>query len=179
MATTTPPSREGLARTTSATDSPQPGETEKERLDRELGEMLEELRVALPGVQLLLGFLLVLPFSPGFEDLASYQRDVYLACFLLTAAVVALFIAPTAAHRLGFRKVDKLLLLVRTNRQIVGGLAMLAVAIALATFLVCSVVLASRWATVTATLVALWFGVWWFVVPRSARRRTERSVHSP
>ncbi len=158
---------------------PQPGETEKARVDRELGEMLEELRVALPGVQLLLGFLLILPFSQNFDSLAAYQRGVFLACFVLTAAVVALFIAPAAAHRLGFRKIDKLVLLVRTNWQIIAGLAMLAIAIALATFLVCSVVLATSWAGVVAGLLALWFALWWFFVPRMAHHRMHRSGHSP
>ncbi len=162
-----------------AAKGPQPGETEKARVDRELGEMLEELRVALPGVQLLLGFLLVLPFSHNFDNLAAYQRGVFLACFVLTAAIVALFIAPTAAHRLGFRKIDKLVLLLRTNRQIIAGLAMLAVAIALATFLVCSVVLATSWAGIVAGVLALWFALWWFFVPRIARHRRSRSAHSP
>ena len=138
---------------------------------KDVREMLEEIRVALPGVELLLGFLLVLPFSQNFDRLATPERGIYLACFLLTAAVIALFIAPTAAHRLGFRKVDKLVLLVRTNRQIVAGLAMLAVAIAFATYLVCTMVLAASWPAIVAGAVALWCIAWWFVVPRVARSR--------
>jgi Family of unknown function (DUF6328) len=84
----------------------QPGEGRKERVDRELRELLEEIRVALPGVELLLGFLLILPFSAHFGALVPEQRAIYLGCLLATAASTALFVAPTAQHRLGFRTLD-------------------------------------------------------------------------
>src|SRR5688500_15466519 len=109
-------------RASSATDNAE--ETPKQRADRELGELLEEIRVALPGVELLLGFLLILPFSDGFEVLDAMQRGVYLTCFALTAAAIAVFIAPTADHRHGFRVIDKELLVIRTSRQVIGGLAL-------------------------------------------------------
>lgn len=144
---------------------PEPGESPKARVDRELREMLEEIRVALPGVELLFGFLLILPFNSEFGNLDSIQRGAYLTCFLFTTASVALFVAPTAAHRFGFRRVDKLALVVRTNRQIIAGLALLAGALALAAFLVSSVVLARSWGAVVAGGVALWVALWWFVMP--------------
>lgn len=159
---------------TSDNIGPEAGESDKERVDRELREMLEEIRVALPGLQLLLGFLLILPFSAGFSDLDTAQHDVYLTCFVITAAASALLVAPTAAHRLGFRKVDKLALLLRTNRQIVAALVLIAVSLSLAAYLVASVVLDSGTAAVIAAGVALWFALWWFVVPKLARRRTPK-----
>lgn len=144
----------------------QPHETPKERVDRELGEALEEIRVALPGVELLLGFLLVLPFSERFELLGPPQRSVYLVCFFLTAFAVALLIAPAAAHRLGFRRLDKLKLLREANRYVIAALSLVAVAIALAAFLVSSLLMRTAWAGVLAGIVALWFAVLWFVIPR-------------
>lgn len=144
----------------------QPHESPKERVDRELREALEEIRVALPGVELLLGFLLVLPFSERFELLNAPQRSVYLVCFFFTAAAVALLVAPAAAHRLGFRRLDKLKLLREANHYVIAALSLVAIAISLAAFLVSSLLLRTAWAAVLAGIVALWFTAWWFVVPR-------------
>lgn len=140
-------------------------EDHKQRVDRELRELLEEIRVALPGVELLFGFLLILPFSERFEALDADQRAVYLACLLLVAAATALFVAPTARHRLGFRAIDKELLLMRTNRQIIAGLILVAVAISLAVYLVAGLVLDGTWPPVIAAGVALWFALCWFLAP--------------
>jgi hypothetical protein len=155
-----------------------PGESPKERADRELHELLEEIRVALPGVELLFGFLLILPFSERFEVLDAFQRGVYIACFVVTTASSALYITPTAEHRLGFRKVDKERMVRRAGRQVLVALALLACAISLAAFLVGSVVLGNTAAGVIGGLAALWFFGLWFVVPKlrldrdgEARRR--------
>ena len=78
-------------------------ETEGERLDRNLGELLQELRVALPGVQVLFAFLLAVPFQQGFTKITSFQKDVYFATLLLTAISAVLLISPSAYHRLTFR----------------------------------------------------------------------------
>ncbi len=145
---------------------PQPHESPKERVDRELTEALGEIRVALPGVELLLGFLLVLPFSARFELLQAPERSVYLVCFFFTAAAVALLVAPAAAHRMGFRKLDKLKLLREANRYVIAALSLVAVSISLAAFLVSSLLLRTAWAALLAGIVALWFAAWWFVVPR-------------
>ncbi len=142
----------------------------KQRIDRELGELLEEIRVALPGVEILLGFLLILPFSDRFGALGADQRGVYLACLLFVAAATALFVTPTARHRLGFRTIDKELLLIRTNRQIIAGLILVAVAISLAVYLVAGLVLDGTWPPVIAAAVALWFALCWFLVPPFWRR---------
>lgn len=149
----------------------QPGESRKERVDRELGELLEEIRVALPGVELLLGFLLVLPFTERFGVLGDMDRGVYLACFVVAAMASALFMAPTAHHRLGFRSVDKEHLLRRSTVLILGGLALLALAITLAAYLVASVVIGAPWSYVLAGGVAVWLVTWWFLArPQYVRR---------
>src|SRR5262245_28883965 len=87
--------------------SPSPDEDEKERRDRELIELLNEVRVALPGVQVLFAFLLVLPFQASFSELGELQRDVYVGALLTSAAAIALFITPSSYHRINFRKALK------------------------------------------------------------------------
>jgi hypothetical protein len=159
---------------TRATVGAQPHEGPKERVDRELHEMLEEIRVALPGVEVLFGFLLILPFSERFEILDGTQRGVFLATLLFTAISTALMIAPTAHHRLGFRTIDKERLLIRTNRQIVGGLVFVAASVSLAVHLVVSVVIGSFWAATIGAAIALWFAGWWFVLPLVSRVRNRR-----
>lgn len=143
----------------------QPGESPKERVDRELHEMLEEIRVVLPGLELLFGFLLVLPFSERFEAIDGIERTVYLICVLITAAATALLIAPGIRHRLGFRRIDKEKMLTEANRQVIAGMSLVAIAMALAVYLVISVVLSATWAAVLGAAVAVWFGLWWFAFP--------------
>src|SRR3954468_5668489 len=85
----------------------QPNETPKQRHDRELIELLNELRVALPGVQVLFAFLLAVPFAQGWQKTTAFQRDVFFVAFLATAIASALLIAPSAYHRLRWRVEDK------------------------------------------------------------------------
>jgi hypothetical protein len=141
------------------------GESHKQRVDRELHELLEEIRVALPGVELLFGFLLILPFSERFEVLGEPQRAIYLVCLLATAAATALFIAPSAQHRVGFRALNKERLLIRMNRRVIAGLILVAVAISLATTLIGWIVFAPTWAMAIGLGTASWFIAWWFLVP--------------
>lgn len=160
------------------TSGAQPGESPKERADRELGELLGEIRVALPGVEILLGFLLILPFNDRFAGLGDVPRGAYLVSLVVTSMAIGLFVAPTAHHRLGFRSIDKEQLLMRSNRQVLGALACVALAISLAAFVVGSVVLDERRAYVIAAGIGVWLITWWFLVPqvsnRRARRRRER-----
>lgn len=104
-------------------------ETELERADRNLGELLQELRVLSTGVQILLAFLLTVPFSKGFPKLDAGERYLYLAILVFAAAAVGLLIAPTAIHRLVFHLGDKLHLVRVANRMAIGGIACLAVAL--------------------------------------------------
>jgi hypothetical protein len=150
---------------------PQPEESPKQRVDRELSELLDEVRVVLPGVELLLGFLLILPFSNEFQDLDLVRRGVYLGCMTVAAAATALLMAPTAWHRLGFRSVDKERLVLLANRLIIGALVLVAIAIALAVYLVSWVVLESTWPAAVTAGIACWFCAWWFVAPYLLHRQ--------
>jgi hypothetical protein len=138
-------------------------ESKEERLDRELIEFLNELRVALPGVQVLFGFLLIVPFSQRSETLTNLQKDVYFATFLCAAAATAFLIAPSAQHRLRWRDHDKEHLLVLGNRQAIAGTALLAIAMSGTVFLVTDVLFEATSAAVATGLTAalltwLWFG---------------------
>ncbi len=139
-------------------------ESKEERLDRELIELLNELRVALPGVQMLFGFLLAVPFSQRFDTITTTQRHVYYATFMSTAFASILFIAPTAYHRLRFRQRDKEQLIQTASAMTIVGSAFLALALAGAVFVVTDLVFqttvtAVATATVAAALVWLWYGL--------------------
>src|SRR3954470_14595869 len=101
-------------------------ETPHERVDRNLTELLGELRVALPGVQVLFAFLLAVPFNQGFQKATEFQKDVYLVTLLLTALATALLIAPSAYHRLEFRQGDKKHIVFMANRFAIIGFGFLA-----------------------------------------------------
>ena len=101
-----------------------PDESEKERLDRNLLELLNELRVALPGVQVLFAFLLTVPFTQRFSTLTSTQEKVYYATLLLTTVSTVLLIAPSAHHRINFRQQDKAYIVFLANRLTIAGLAL-------------------------------------------------------
>src|SRR5918996_1213051 len=103
-------------------------EDRKERLDRELIELLNELRVAIPGVQVLFAFLLTVPFTQRFGDVSEFQKTVYFVTLLCAAAASAFLIAPSAYHRLRFRQRDKHQMVVTSNRLAIVGLAFLALA---------------------------------------------------
>src|SRR5205085_5422772 len=106
----------------------QPGETDKERIDRNLIELLNELRVALPGVQVLFAFLLVVPFQQRFGSVTDFQQTVYFVTLLLAATACALLIAPSAQHRVLFHAQEKRNLVAAANRLAIAGMARLALA---------------------------------------------------
>ena len=119
--------------------TPEREETEQERLNRELDQLLGELRVAMPGVQVLFAFLLTVPFQQRFAQVTEFQRDVYFVTLLAAAAASALFVAPTAYHRLMFRERDKPRLVAISTKLALAGLACLAVAMNGAVLLVTDV----------------------------------------
>ena len=131
------------------------GETRKERIDRELIELLNELRVALPGVQFLFAFLLIVPFQQKIDQVTDFQRDVYFVALASAALATALLIAPAAQHRLLFRQQDKEGLLRRSNRSAVAGLVALGVAICSALLLVVDMVFSLTLAWVTSGALAV------------------------
>lgn len=156
------------------TVGPQHGESPKERVDRELGELLEEVRVMLPGVEILFGFLVILPFQFS-DELRGLERVVYLGAFLSVSAGLALLVAPTLEHRIRFRAIDKERWLFRANRMVIVAAIFVATGIGLAVFLVVSTMLDPGVAAVLAGANAAWFAWFWFGFPLLRRaRRDER-----
>jgi O-antigen/teichoic acid export membrane protein len=146
-------------------------ETPEERRNRELIELLNELRVALPGVQVLFGFLLAIPFANGFPKLSELDRDVYFVALLATMASTALLITPSAYHRFVFRQHDKEQLLETSNRLTIAGVGLLAVAMICSLFVITDFLFGwALTATVTA-LTALLFGFFWYALPLRRRKR--------
>jgi len=146
-------------------------ETEEERLDRNLGELLQELRVALPGVQVLFAFLLAVPFQQGFEKITSFQKDVYFATLICTAIAAVLLISPSAYHRVTFRYQQKRRLVFYANRFSIVGLAFLALAMTGAIMLITDVLFGTAATIVTTGLAALAFTFFWFALPLQRRLR--------
>lgn len=145
-------------------------ETEAERLDRNLSELLQELRVALPGVQVLFAFLLAVPFQQHFTSISAFDKKAYFATLLLTALSAALLIAPSAYHRLTFRYQQKGRLVVIANRLAIAGLAVLALAMTCAIMLITNVLFGTVATTVvTTTLVLAMFCLLWAVLPLKRR----------
>ena len=146
-------------------------ESKEEQLDRELIELLNELRVALPGVQVLFAFLLGVPFTHRFSEVTDIQKDVYFLTFLCTATATALLIAPSAYHRLDWRRGDKEHLLVVSNRLAISGTAFLALAISGAVFVVTDILFDPTSAAVVAAVTAAFFGWFWYGLPLLRRLR--------
>lgn len=144
-------------------------ETEEERLDRNLNEMLQELRVALPGVQVLFAFLLAVPFQQGFEKITSFQKDVFFATLILTALSAVMLISPTAYHRLTFRYQQKRQLVFYSNRFSIIGLGFLALAMIGAIVLITDVLFDTTATIVVGALTVLAFGFFWFALPLQRR----------
>ena len=140
-------------------------ETEKERLDRNLNELLGELRVALPGVQVLFAFLLAVPFNQGFSKATSFQKDVYLVTMLLTAMATALLIAPSAYHRMQFRQDDKKHIVFLANKFAIAGFGFLALAMTGAVLLVTSFLYSNATATVATAVSGATFLLLWYTAP--------------
>jgi hypothetical protein len=140
-------------------------ETDKERLDRELIELLNELRVALPGVQVLFAFLLIVPFSQRFPQITAVQRDVYFAAVICTTISAILLIAPTSMHRIQWRQRDKERLLATSNQLAIAGTAFLALGMTGVLFLITDILFESRWAAAVCAVAGALFAGLWFVLP--------------
>jgi O-antigen/teichoic acid export membrane protein len=145
-------------------------ETEAERIDRNLAELLQELRVAGLGVQVLFGFLLAMPFTNIFATLDPEQHRLYVADLLLAALATALLTAPVAYHRIVFRRHKKHDLLRFANAVALAGLVCVALAISGAVLLVVSVAYDGLVAAVVAALVAGTYFVLWYVAPHLGHR---------
>lgn len=153
-------------------------ETEPERLDRQLGELLQEVRVVVPGVQVLFAFLLVVPFSARWGDVTALQRDVYFATLLLTAVATALLMAPGAIHRVLFERGEKDFIVTAAQRALLAGLGALAIAIALAVFLIADVLFDVTAAAIAAGCVFGFTAGLWYVLPLARRLRSSPETTS-
>lgn len=148
---------------------------DQSRLDRELIELLNELRVVLPGVQVLFAFLLTVPFTNRFSEVTSVQRSVYFAVLLLAAGATGLFLTPTAFHRIRFRRRDKEALLQLGNRMVILGMGALAVAIAASIFLIADLLFSRVFAVTVGAGAALFLLAFWYALPLVRHAREEDS----
>ena len=153
-----------------------PRESDVERTNRNLTELLGELRVAIPGVQVLFAFLLAVPFSQRFAHVGPFERIVYLVTLLLTAIASALLIAPSAYHRVDFRLHDRSHIVTVAHRLTLAGFAFLALAMTSAVLLVTRYLFSVTTTIIVVSLVSAMFGTLWYALPFSRRRALRRSL---
>ena len=148
-------------------------ESNADKLDRELIELLNELRVLLPGVQVLFAFLLTAPFASGFEKVTDLQRDVYGICLLTALAATGCLVAPTTYHRIQWRQRDKEVLLRTGNSLALLGSAFLAVSMTCSIFLIGDY-LFERWvAVLTASASGAFLAALWYALPLARRAQDD------
>lgn len=152
------------------------GETAHQRLNRSYAELLQEVRVAQTGTQLLLAFLLSLAFTPRFSDLNDFQLTVYVTSLVIGAAATALLIAPAAFHRIVFHRDLRHTLVTATNRFAASGLVLLMCALVSALLLILDVVVGSPWSVWITLAISTWFGMWWYGLPVWNRVRHKRAA---
>jgi hypothetical protein len=149
-------------------------ETEDQRLNRNLEQLLQELRVVLPGVQVLFAFLLAVPFSSRFGEVDDFERDVYFVALLLSAVSTSLLLAPSIQHRILFRREQKLYLVNLGNSLTIAGMTALALAIVLSLVLVAHFLFGPGAAWAAGGLAFGAFALLWYAVPIE-RRLTNRN----
>jgi uncharacterized protein DUF6328 len=155
------------------------GESEGERLDRNFADLLQELRVAQTGVQILFAFLLTLPFAARFGDIDSFERFVYVVALISAAFAAASIIAPVAFHRVVFRRGRKPQLVAAAHRFASIGLGFLLVSMAGAILLVTDFLLGRVWSLMLTAITTIWFVLLWAVLPWRTRSEGEPGGFSP
>jgi predicted membrane channel-forming protein YqfA (hemolysin III family) len=141
------------------------GERGKEELDQEWSELVEEHRLAMPGVQVLFAFLLILPFQNRFEQLTTQQEYVYYAALLCATAAIVLLIAPTAAHRIRWRQQDKEALLRMSTRTAIAATVFIAASMTASVYLITDVLFGGPATGIVSVAVAAAFIGFWYVFP--------------
>src|SRR3954454_7457146 len=152
------------------------GESDLQRLDRHLTELVSEVRVMQTGVQVLFAFLLTVPFTTRFIEIGAFDRIVYVVTLLCAAIACAFLMAPAACHRLLFRRRDKRYLVWLANRMALAGLAFVGAAMIGVVLLVTSVILTPVVAASLTAGTAVVFIVLWFGLPMRRRRRLRATV---
>jgi hypothetical protein len=138
-------------------------ETEAERLDRNLEELLQELRIAIPGIQFLFAFLLVVPFQQGWVNVTDFEKNVYYVALLATTLAGVCLMGAPARHRLRFREMDKEWVVRSSHKYMIAGLVLLGIAITTVILLVSHVVFSPATAVAATVVIAtailwVWFG---------------------
>lgn len=151
-----------------------PAETPKQRINRELIELLNEIRIALPGVQVLFAFLLVVPFGPGWQRTTTTQRHMYVFSLVTAALATVIMIAPSSYHRLLWRQPQKEHMLVTSNALLIIGMVFLALAISGSVTFVVSFALGTWQAVVTTAGLMLVIVVLWYAMPLARRNEVWR-----
>lgn len=145
------------------------GEDEAKKLDRHWNELLQELRLAQTGTQILFAFLLSIAFQAKFQEADTFTHDVYAGTLIASALAVGLFLAPVSFHRLVYRQKLRDRMLPIAGHMTSAGLVFLIVAMAGGVQLALDVVLSRSLAIVVAALVLAWFAVFWYVIPAWVR----------
>jgi hypothetical protein len=152
----------------------EPGESEAQRVNRNFEDLLQELRVAQQGTQILFAFLLTVPFSNGFRRVTDFQRGLYFVALLLAALSAALFIAPAAAHRVLFRRKLKEPLLHLGSRLALAGHAVLSLTVVCVVLLIGDYIYSLALALPLAIAIGIFWVTLFFAIPVHMRRRQER-----
>jgi hypothetical protein len=146
-------------------------ESEEERADRNLSDLLQELRVALPGVQVLFAFLLTVPFTQRFDDLSDFQEKLYYGVLITVALATVMLVAPTASHRILFRRQQKEFIVTLSNTLALIGLLFLAIAMTGAIALISDFIFGTTTAVISTIVMALAFIGFWYVGPLRRRQK--------
>jgi hypothetical protein len=141
------------------------GESERQRWDRNFADLLQELRVAQTGVQILFAFLLTLPFSNGFPKTTEFQKAVYIVALMSAAFAAAMIISPVAFHRALFRQGRKPELVRFAHAMATGGLGFMLVSMIASIMLIAGYLLNTWIAAVLSVVAAAWFLTFWLVIP--------------
>ncbi|HWF56656.1 MAG TPA: DUF6328 family protein [Solirubrobacteraceae bacterium] len=148
-----------------------PDESRQAQLDRNLIELLNELRVTGTGIQVLLAFLLIVPFNTGYKHTDDFEHVVYFVALLSIAAATVLLIAPSVHHRLLFRQHERAFIIDLANSLAVAGMGFLAIGLIAIMVLLSAVVIGGLAAAIVGVLVSLIVGGLWFGIPSARRTR--------
>ncbi|MFF0342986.1 DUF6328 family protein [Kribbella sp. NPDC004875] len=154
-------------------DSPRysrPGEEPGDRLDRQLNELLQELRLAQGGTQILFAFLLGIAFQTRFQEADTFIHTVYAATLIAAALSVGLFVAPVSFHRIIYRRQLRHRMLPIASRMAIAGLLLAVLAVAGGLLIALDVILPRTAAILTVAAILFWFGIFWFGIPAWVRR---------
>jgi hypothetical protein len=146
-------------------------ESEEERADRNLSDLLQELRVALPGVQVLFAFLLTVPFTQRFDDLSDFQEKLYYGVLITVALATVMLVAPTASHRILFRRQQKEFIVTLSNTLALIGLLFLAIAMTGAIALISDFIFGTTTAVISTIVMAVAYAGFWYVGPLRRRQK--------